>query len=46
MSSDKFIFVKNRGKILDEIELLKNNNSTGFSDVIEETETSESMLDI
>ena len=46
LSSDKFIFVKNRGKILDEIELLKNNNSTGFSDVIEETETSESMLDI
>ena len=50
LSSDRFIFVRNRKRILDEIESLKANNaSETFSDVIPEDENlhdDSSMMDI
>ena len=50
LSSDRFIFVRNRKRILDEIEWLKANNaSETFSDVIPEDENlhdDSSMMDI
>ena len=50
LSSDRFIFVRDRKKILDEIESLKaNNSSETFSDVIPEDENlhdDSSMMDI
>ena len=50
LSSDRFIFVRDRKKILDEIESLKaNNSSESFSDVIPEDENlhdDSSMMDL
>ena len=50
LSSDRFIFVRDRKKILDEIESLKaNNSSETFSDVIldeNELHDDSSMIDI